>query len=464
MDVLESTKAPPALIGMEFLTNMSATAQGLFDVRLPIGKISPVSLNCLIVAESGERMSAVHRIVGAPIYAFDEQQHQVYEEALLVHKQELQAWNIRAKALSRKLNQAIKDEDDFEAVQQELIEWEQVKPVKPRLRRLMRQNITERAMMDALEGCGESVAFIGDEGSVIIDGGALDQMGLLNKAWDGAELLVLDRAKGVSVVARQPRITVAFKAQPEVLAKLLKRRGYVMRGSGHWARYLVGNPPSTQGTRQANGFTPCSTRLAAFHDRMQELLDELGARVDDEVVERQVLDFSIEAQRRWQSMANEVEGMIGPGGYLSDIRDFASKIMEVTSRAAALLHIYGGGGDQISVDSLERAYCIVQWHCHEFKRLFSPSCQPSQAEEDAQVLGAFFRQHRYQGGAHMLPQKDLHLSTPVATSRRCAEALRVLISWDCVRIVRGSNKQAFVELNPQVFPAPPAFVTAQISA
>ncbi|MHB7984944.1 hypothetical protein, partial [Lacticaseibacillus paracasei] len=48
LDVLESTKAPPAMVGMEFLTNMSATAQGLFDVRLPIGKVSPVSLNCLI--------------------------------------------------------------------------------------------------------------------------------------------------------------------------------------------------------------------------------------------------------------------------------------------------------------------------------------------------------------------------------------------------------------------------------
>lgn len=464
LDVLESTKAPPALVGMEFLTNMSATAQGLFDVRLPIGKISPVSLNLLIVAESGERMSAVHRIVGTPMYKFDDQQREAYEESLRLYEQEVRVWKVTEKALTRKLSKAVKDDADVESVQQELCDWARAKPVKPRARQLMRQNISERAMMDALEGSGESVAFIGDEGEVIIKGGALDKTGFLNKAWDGAESLKMDRANGVSVVAHQPRVTVAFKAQPEVLQELMKRRGVIMRGSGHWARYLVGNPPSTQGTRQSHGFAQCSTRLAPFHARMQELLDEFGERMQTSEVERQVLDFAPEAHWRWQLMANEIEGLIGPGGYLADVKDFASKIMEITSRVAALLHIYGGAGDQISVDSLEQAGLIVEWHCHEFKRLFSPACQPSQADEDARLLGDFLSQYRAQGGSHMLLRRDLRLIGPVGISRRFDEALRVLISAGCVRLVRDSKRQEFVELNSQVFPAAPVFVTSMINA
>lgn len=460
LDVLESTKAPPALVGMEFLTNMSATAQGLFDVRLPIGKISPVSLNVLVVAESGERMSAVHRIVGAPMYTFDEQQREAYEESLRLYEQEVRVWKATEKALTRKLSKAVKDDGDAETVQQELSDWTRVKPVKPRARRLMRQNITERAMMDALEGSGESVAFIGDEGEIIIKGGVLDQTGLLNKAWDGAESLMRDRANGDSIVAHQPRVTIAFKAQPEVLKELLKRRGAVMRSSGHWARYLVGNPPSTQGTRLSHGFAQCSARLEAFHARMQELLDQLGARAGSDDATRQVLEFSPEAEWRWWSMANEVERQIGPGGYLSDIKDFASKIMEITSRVAALFHIYEGGDGLITVDSLDRASHIVEWHCHEFKRLFSPACQPSQAEEDAQSLCTYLRQHRMQGGAHLLLKRNVRLSGPVGAGKRFDEALRVLINANCLRIVCGSRRQDYIELNPQVFPSAPLFVAS----
>ena len=463
-EVVHNTKAPPALIGMEFLINMSASSQALFDVQLPIGKTSPVSLNCLIVAESGERMSSVHSIVGAPLYKFDAHRRALYEENLAQYDLAMRSWKVMEKGLSRKLTQAIKEEDDIDAAQQELTDWNAQMPVKPRARRLMRQNITERAMMDALCGEGESVAFIGDEGEVIIKGGALDQMGLLNKAWDGAECLVMDRAHGVNVVARQPRVTVAFKAQPKVLRHLIKRRGELMRGSGHWARYLVANPPSTQGLRQSYQFDRSWTRTHAFHSRMQKLLDAFGAAIDSGSLIRKTLAFSPDAKRHWQYLSNEIEGKLGPGGYLQDINDFASKMMEITSRVAALLHIFDEQGGLITTDTLIRASAIVEWHSHEFKRLFSPACNPSPDEQDAQNLGSYLFHSRQQTGATVMLKKDVLLNGPVNSSKRFEIALRLLINRNHVYISTGPKGQHLIVLNQQVFPPTPQYAFPTVGA
>jgi hypothetical protein len=73
-------------------------------------------------------------------------------------------------------------------------------------------------------------------------------MGLLNMVWDAARLIPLDRASG-SIFARNASGTMSFMVQEEVLKEYLDRRGKVVRGSGHRARYLVGWPASTQGYR-----------------------------------------------------------------------------------------------------------------------------------------------------------------------------------------------------------------------
>lgn len=450
-EVADNTQAPTALIAMEFLANMSASAQGLYDVELPTGKVSPVSLNCMIVAESGERMTGVHRLVSKLLYQFDVQQRSKYESDLLHFEESMRAWKAFEKGLSRKLAKAIKDSDGVEAVQRELSEWAKQMPVKPRARSLMRQNITERAMMDALEGSGESVAFICDEGEVIMNGGALDQLGLLNKAWDGTDALIMDRSQGVSIIASQPRVTLAIKVQPAVLQRHEKRRGAVMRGSGHWSRYLVGNPPSTQGMRQTYQLDRSWGRLDAFHERMQELLDALAAGIESGSVVRQVLAFSLEAKFQWLYLSNQIEGMLGPGGYLHDIKDFASKTMEITGRVAALLHVYAKHDGCISVDTLNRAAAIVQWHRDEFKRLFSPECTTSEAQQDAHAIGEHLFQLRHQAGSTRFPKKDILQYGPVSSKKRFDTALKVLIDWKQVRISIGLKGQHVIDLNPFVF-------------
>ncbi len=280
MEVHQHVKAPDALVGMAFLTALSVSCQGLIDVRLPTGQLRPVSLNTKCVADSGERKTGTDDLVSAPIFRFDEWRTKKYEADLKEYHLELRFWKAIEAGIQRKLTKALQNGELLDDLRLEFTNHAAKEPTKPRLRRIMRQNATERAIMDALEGNGESIAFMSDEGEVILKGGALNRTGLRNKAWDGARLLAFDRAGGESTLARNPRVTVAFMVQQEVLRAFVERHGDVTRGSGHWARYLVGWPSSTQGMRFMSYSDPVWVHLPVFHARVTELLEEYARRID----------------------------------------------------------------------------------------------------------------------------------------------------------------------------------------
>ena len=298
-EVCKNTQAPDALIGMEFLTEMSVSAQGLYDVCLPTGQVRPLSLNLLVVAESGERKTGVHNLVAKPLYAYDVGRMEKYEADIEEYDLQNRIWTSVEVGLRRQITKLTQEGQSIEEPCRQLSTHTANKPIKPRARRIMRQNATERAIMDALDGDGESIGLISDEGEIIIKGGALNKTGMLNKAWDGASMLTMDRSNGVSVVVRNPRVTVSYMVQREVLKELLERRGAVMRGSGHWARYLIGCPASTQGTRYTYRLDKEWRHLPKFHERVRELLDEFGRRVDAGMIERTTLEFSEDAIPRW---------------------------------------------------------------------------------------------------------------------------------------------------------------------
>lgn len=449
-EVWGNTQAPDALVGMEFLTDMSVSAQGLYDVRLPTGQVRPLSLNSLVVAESGERKTGVHNLVAQPLYAFDVGRMKKYEADVQEYELQNRIWKSVDAGLRRQLTKLTQDSEPIEEQCRQLSEHALKKPIKPRTRRIMRQNATERAIMDALEGDGESIAFISDEGEIIIKGGALNQTGVLNKAWDGAPMLTLDRSDGVSVVVRNPRVTVSYMVQRQVLKELLDRRGDVMRGSGHWARYLIGCPASTQGTRYTFHLDKEWCYLPKFHERMRELLDEFGRRVDAGVVERTTLEFSDDAIPRWIELTNETETMLQPWGYMHDIKDFASKALEIAARVAALLHVFSKQEGKISVESLNRAIAIVDWHLHEFKRIFSSASVP-QEHRDAQVLEHYLYVN-YWCRSFTFAQKNLVLRNgPVRPASRLDAALECLIAMQRVWIGVGPKRERYINLNPQHF-------------
>jgi hypothetical protein len=58
-------------------------------------------------------------------------------------------------------------------------------------------------------------------------------------------------------------------------------------------------------------------------------------------------------------------------GYLSNMKDYASKMAENMARIAALLHYFEGRNEDISIKAVEAAIQISAWYVDEYKRLFS---------------------------------------------------------------------------------------------
>ena len=446
-EVWTNTQAPDALIAMEFLTDMAVSAQGIYEVRLPTGQVRPLSLNLLVVAESGERKTRVHNLVAKPLYEFDTSRMKKYKDDLAKYEQEHRIWKSEGAGLHRRITKLTQEGESIEEPRIQLSAHNARKPIKPRARRIMRQNVTERALMDALEGDGESIAFVSDEGEVIIKGGALNQTGVLNKAWDGAPMLTLDRRDGVSVVVRNPRVSVSYMVQPKVFKEMVDRRGDVMRGSGHLARYLIGCPVSTQGVRFTYSLNDEWIHLPKFHERMHELLDEFGRRVDAGEVARTTLEFSDDAVARWIVIANHIEQMLQPNAYMHDIKDFGSKALEITGRIAALLHVFSRQEGKISVDSLNRANAIVEWHLHEFKRIFSPQSVVSQIQTDAQTLENYLHSQYRCRGFTAAPKNAVLRNGPLRPRQRLDAALDYLCAMNRVWIVVDAKRKRYIQFN-----------------
>lgn len=450
-EVMAKVKAPDALIATSFLATMSIACQGLVDVRLPIGSVSPVSLNILIKAESGERKTATDKIVGDPIYAHDEASIVQHQQDLLQYKADHRYWKTVESTIRSMIAKAIRQGEDSEDLRLRLEEHIKSEPAMPQSHRFIHQVATEPALMQSLEGEGRSIAIATDEGEVVFKGGLMSRPGLRNKGWDGAKLLVFDRLRTGSVIARQPRITINLMVQDAVLNVYQQDKGAVARGSGFWARYLVGAPATTQGFRFINYIDEEWRYLPSFHARVRELLESYTTQRKSGVVKREVLEFTPEAAAEWVRLYNEIERQIQPWQYLNDIHDFASKANEILARVAALLHYFTRQKGRITIETLNAAVNIVNWHLHEYKRLFSPQLNEFSMSESMIAVDRFLFFNFWRMGLpnapknHVLRNGPNHLRSK-ASLEPVIEAM-VAHGWITVFKEQGSNR-VMLNLSP----------------
>lgn len=453
-EMCRNIQAPDAMIGMGLIAGMAVVTQGLAEVKLPTGQVRPTSLNIMVIAESGERKSTVDAAVFAPLYDRDiamakahASVHDDYQAALLL-------WESKFKVMARRLDSASRMEQDVAPILDDITAHTKEKPRKPRLRRFMRQNITPKAIMEALEGDGESIAITTDEGQVMFKSGAMAQLGLLNKAWDGAKLMALDRADMDHLLVMNPRVTISIMTQKQVLEEYLEKHGEIAKGSGHWARYLVGWPTSKQGSRYVAGRELVWNDLPTFQERMKFLLERYDATVATGKVCRDTLEFSEDAKARWFNLVRETEWMLRPGDYLHDINDFASKVMEILGRLAAVFHYFSGETGLITLDTLERAMTVMTWHVDEYKRLFSPEFTMPQDQIDARSVASYLRRFvwRGNGSASWIPKNDLLRNGPVRSRDRLDAALHILGNHGATWVNADRTKRRrFVNLNDPFF-------------
>ena len=242
----------------------------------------------------------------------------------------------------------------------------------------------------------------------------------------------------------------------------MKRKIKKQRGVGVWARFLHAWPTSMIGYRGGHRPKPDWHALHLFHSRLRYYLNAQVAGVD-----RVVSEFTEDAEDKWRQRAEEIEVLMQPGGYLHDIGDAASKLMENTARIAALLHHIAQEEGKITADTLERAYTIAWFHITEFKRIHSAECRIPQRIIDCQALERYLVRlyHEYlashglwNGAVASISLNEVYRCGPVRDHGRFAIAINQLVIQNKVTITFGPNKKRMLNLMPLYFQAQVAVV------
>lgn len=448
IEVKQQVKAPDAMIAMSVIMTMAICSQGIAVVKLPDGRVRPLSLNMLTIAESGDGKTVVDDLVCKSIRDYDQRQIEAYKSAVLNYSADVHVWEVERKSFQAAMK---KKGRDTECVRAELHEHVKNKPVEPRVRRVVYQEVSDRALRDALQGDGEAIALMSDEGEVILKSDLMGKWGLLNAIWGGAASLPLDRADMDFVDVRNPRVTIGIMVQPEVFKDFQSKRGELGRSSGHWARYLVGQPASTKGTRFMGADEYDWVHLPKFHARVADLLAEYAKRRATGFAKPDLLTFSPEAREVWINAHNTVEGKMSPWGELREISDFASKSTDIVGRLAAIFHLFSGQEGAISVDTLQRAMRVVEWHCFEYQRLFVGDDAIPQEQKDVEGIARYLCRRYWRNGMTFAERNEVYKCGPVRNRGRYGMALDALVAQGAAWIGQTKTGRRFIHLNPDYF-------------
>jgi len=424
-----STQAPVGIVAASLISALSTVFQGLVDVRKPPGQVSPVSILTLTIANAGERKGTVEKLCFEPVIKFQEKLRKEYREKIFDWEISLELWKGKIKkAQQSNFKSKLKMEDEFD---EQIAHLMSVKPIQPREPQIVYNESTPIALFEGMSKKTENAVLLSSEGSSMLNGRAFSDMTKFNSAWDGDEIPI-NRIRGSFIW--KGRLSVAIQVQPGPFIRFLEKRGVEARDSGLLARFLVSYPRTTQGSR----FT---TNTGSLGDNYQRYLLAMASHLElvKEKAEvfsgRDIIGFDAKAVELWNQTFNNVESLMQVGGLLYESKDIANRLMDNTSRLAALFHCYSSGIDgSISVEVLRDAISVVNWYLAETMDILH---RPSQQQIDAVALDGKLNEYRHANHRYVRKSVVMRVAPGAELRRkdRFNRALDALIDDNRIRVV-----------------------------
>ncbi|HBX6008383.1 TPA: YfjI family protein [Klebsiella pneumoniae] len=419
-EVVQHTQAPLPMVAAEILGVISLACQNRIDVCRLNNLRGPTSLFIVTIAESGERKSTVSKLLMKPIYQLEEQLFELYKQEITKWQYNVRIFKAEEKALMSKLKSEIRGGKDPTITRRSLSMLQDSYPVEPVRYKLTFNDTTTAAIKEYLCGDWRSIGILSDEAGTIFNGYALNELPFVNKMWDGATYSV-ERKNAPERLIKNARLTLSLQVQPVVINRYIERKGDVAKGIGFFARTLISRPFSTQGYRQITNPVVSSEHLPLFHERLMEIVNESIANKD----ERNCLHFSPDAGQKWIAFYNEVETEMQLIGFLSDFKDYASKVAENMARISALLHYFNGDEGDISLTAVDAAIEISSWYVNEYIKLFSKPQEVNMVNTDADELYWWIKEYC---NRNFIPymRKNTILQNGPDRFRKCSKANELL--------------------------------------
>ncbi len=439
---------PVALVASSALAVVSLATQGLADVARDERLRGPLSLNFLIIAQSGERKTAADKALGAALREWERERTDALREDIQRNRAALDAWEAEQDGLKAAIRAAVRKKPaDAGKLRQQLMENALRKPAEIIVPRLRYEDVNPQSLAFMLARGHPSASLWSDEGGVVTGSlgmgkdSLLGFMASLNRLWDGGAIHH-DRKQAASVHLEDRRLTVSLMVQPLVLRDLARRGGGLTRGSGFLARYLVAAPLSTMGVRLYQQAPKGMPNLAAFHQRVYQLLDSPLPVDEQGRLTPHLLRLSAGAFAVWREYHDAIERELKPLGEYATVCDFAAKSAENAARIAGCLHVFEGAQGAIPHETMQRAAALARWYLREALRMLDVLDEP-QAWADARLLDAWL------GAAGDSSIRDvLRLGpSPLRDKTRRNAAIEVLAELGRARVER-DGKREILTRNP----------------
>lgn len=342
---------------------MATACQGHVDVQLPTGHRVPTSLMLLTIADSGERKTTTQRHFFGAINELNDAAYQAYQAALIEHRVEHHLWNTRKRHLERMYSKYAAQGDEAEALTAHAAVERHIRsePQPVRSSKFLYEDTTPQALVQMLYENTPNGCLSTSEANSIFSGKALGELDKLNTMWDGGSVIV-DRVSREGFILQNARLTLSLMAQPSVIARFMGKRGDEARGTGFLARFFVVKPRPMAGQRSDDQHSGMPRRQA-FNDRIRERLNLTA------LDERQVLHFSEQAADMWYEYSQYLEKQMQESGLYYYLKDHASKLLENTSRLAAIVHAFERTSDsntEIDKQTLEFCWKFAQFCSRHF--------------------------------------------------------------------------------------------------
>jgi putative DNA primase/helicase len=375
---------PLGLVASSALSVVSLVTQGLADVQRGRNLQGPISLNFMVVAQSGERKTAADRAMGNPLSDWEQIRGDLMADDIAKNKAAIASYDAKVEGLKAAIKSSMrKHADDVELLEARLADLVKTRPTELVVPRLRYEDVNPQSLASSLATGHPSAALWSDEGGMVTGSHGMGRdsflgfMAMLNRLWDGGSMRH-DRKQAASVHVDGRRLTVSLMLQPAVLGELLQRGGGLSRGSGFLARFLVAAPASTMGTRLYREPAPGLSKLAQFHQRVRELLDQPLPVEENGRLLPPTLVLNPAAFDVWRSFHDDVERELVPLGDYRTVCDFAAKSAENAARIAGCLQVFSDRGGAIAAETMERAAVLAHWHLREALRLMEVLDEPQQ--------------------------------------------------------------------------------------
>lgn len=459
------TQIPIELIGNAVLTAASLACQPHVEVIQPhMTTAEPCSLYFLTIAESGEGKSTINKKVMDPFYTLSDSMKQEYQEHFADYKRKHKLWKVRERVFIKRLQKAIeKDPDDEKEAEEQLDAHALIEPIKPHCPVMLYEDATPKTLIQGLSEY-PTAGLISDEAIIFFKGYVKNNLGLLNKLWDGGTYSY--RRSGEESRDIKACLTLSLMVQPQILEDYLNKNEDIAKGSGFLSRFLFANSTSTIGHRHGNGDNSESTRtLKALHERISPLLDKQHAHFNKNITQKRTLKLCNDAVALQQRRRAEIEGKMASAQEWEHIRDLASKAGANAIRLAAIFtFIQDNESTQISSETLEQALTVINWHLHQASTLLYPMSERYQFEQDVYALFLWLKNKFIQGNYFPIPVNHVMKFGPHRLRRvdNLKPILEQLISMGRVCLIQASPNAANYIAMPAIPPfsgwyIPPAF-------